>query len=118
MSEDRRTKSQLVAELESAQKTVRDLQNSIPEPLKVVPVASALAGCIRALDLLPKKRSSNLYGNPDGGEADREEIANILRHLMSRYGVDLAVHTVEPCHRVHLEDAADEVLIDRLRGRF
>ncbi|WP_417540778.1 hypothetical protein [Microbacterium maritypicum] len=118
MTEDRRTKAQIVAELESANKTIVDLQARIaPEP-SFVPVASALAGCIRALDALPRKRSSNLYGNLDGGEPDKGEVANILRHLMSRYGVDLTVHTVEPCQRVHLDDAADDVLIDRLRGRF
>lgn len=118
MSEDRRTKAQIAAELASANKTIVALQAQITPPPPAIPVASALAGCIRALDALPKRRSSNLYGNLDGGESDRGEIANVLRHLMSRYGVDLTVHTVEPCQRLHLEDAADEVLIDRLRGRF
>lgn len=116
MTDDRRTKAQIVAELASANKTIVDLQAQIVPSPPVVPVAAALAGCIGALDALPKKRSSNLY--LDGGEPDRGEVANILRHLMSRYGVDLTVHTVEPCQRVHLDDAADDVLIDRLRGRF
>lgn len=118
MNEDRRTKAQILAELEQVQLALSAAEAKIPAPLNPVPAAQALEGCIRALDLLPKKRTSNLYGNLDGGETDRGEIANVLRHLMSRYGVDLTVRSVEPCNRVHLEDAADEVLIDRLRGRF
>lgn len=118
MTDDRRTKAQIVAELASANKTIVDLQARITPQPPVVPVASALAGCIRALDALPKVRPSSGYYGADGGAVDTKEIAHILRHLMSRYGVDLTVHTVEPCQRVHLDDAADDVLIDRLRGRF
>lgn len=114
MTEDRRTKAQIVAELASANKTIVDLQARITPQPPAVPVASALAGCIRALDELPKRRTSNLYGNLDGGEPDRGEVANILRHLMSRYGVDLTVHTVEPCSREHLDEATTAMLADRL----
>lgn len=116
MTDDRRTKSQILAELDKVQAALDAVEAKAPKPLEAVPAAQALAGCIRALDLIPKKRTPNTYNGES--QPDRAEVANVLRHLMSRYGVDLTVRTVEPCARVHLEDASDDVLIDRIRGRF
>lgn len=115
MNNDRRTKAQILAELESSNKTIADLQSRVVLPPQPVPAAQA---CIRALDAIPTKRGSNLYGNLDGGSPDQGEIANVLRHLIARYGIDLTERVVEPCVRLHLEDVPDEVLIDKLRGRF
>lgn len=116
MNEDRRTKAQILEELASAQKTIDDLEKRIPAPLNVVPAASALAGCIRALDTIPTSRSRNSYDSYPAPDA--REVAHVLRHLIARYGVDIAERITEPCARVHLDDAPDAVVIDRLRGRF
>jgi hypothetical protein len=116
MTEDRRTKAQILDELANAQKTIGDLEKRIPAPLNVVPAASALAGCIRALDTIPASRSRNSYDSNPGPDA--REVTHVLQHLIARYGVDLTERVVEPCARVHLDDAPDAVVIDRLRGRF
>lgn len=117
MNDDRRTKSQLLTELERAHAALAAAEAKTPAPIEPVPAAQALAGCIRALDLLPKRRTTDPYLRNEP-VVDRGEIENILRHLMSRYGVDLVERTTEPCARDHLDDASDAALIDRIRGRF
>lgn len=117
MNDDRRTKAQIVAELASANKTIVELQTRIAPQPQAVPEASALAGCIRALDAIPAERS-NGYSSISDKAPSPSAVRNVLEHLMRRYRVDLTVHTTEPCARVHLDDADDAVLIDRLRGRF
>lgn len=116
MNEDRRTKAQILAELESAKKTVADLEKRIPEQPRVVPVANALAGCIRALDAIPP--FSRPAGYREEARPDKAQISHVLRHLMSRYDIDLTERTTEPCSRVHIDEVSDEVLFDRIRGRF
>lgn len=115
MNEDRRTKTQILAELESAQKTVRDLEKRIPEPPRVVPAAAALAGCIRALDAIGEDSNPRRYGGFSDNPRS-SEVQNVLEHLMRRYQVDLTVRTVEPCARLHLDDATDADVLNRLRG--
>lgn len=115
-TEDRRTKAQILAELEKAQAQIARLEDAIPPKPKDVPAAMALAGCIRALDAIPGVRSQNSYEREP--RLNTGEIAQVLRHLIGRYGIDLTERVTEPCERLHLEDVADEVLIDRLRGRF
>lgn len=114
MNDDRRTKAQILSELESANKKIVELQQRIPETPRVVPVASALSGCIRALDAIPAPRARNSWDQNNGPDAT--EVAHVLRHLIHRYGVDLIERRTEPCARPHLEDATDTELIAQLRG--
>lgn len=116
MNEDRRTKAQILLELERVQVELHDLEKRIPEPPRVVPVASALAGCIRALDAIPPTKIPAGYQSEP--RPDKAQISHVLRHLMSRYDIDLTERTTEPCSRVHIDDVSDEVLFDRIRGRF
>lgn len=83
MSEDRRTKAQLVEALNKANRDLLDAERRIPSAPSPVPAASALAGCIRALDPLVKRDS---YGH---GPASAE-VEQVIRYLVGRYRLDLA----------------------------
>lgn len=119
MTDDRRTKAQLLIELANAEDAARlararvdELQASRPAR---VPAADALAGCIRALDpLVPTKSTGYTYG---GTPPVLPEIASVLRHLIDRYGIDMMVRVTEPCARHHVDDAPDELLIHALRRK-
>ena len=111
MSEDRRTKAQILEELAETKIRLAAAQNRIPDAPKAIPVANALAGCIRALDLIPPAKAS-MYASP----AASSEVAHVLRHLMTRYGVDLTERVTEPCDRRHVDEATDTELIERIRG--
>lgn len=114
MSEDRRTKSQILAELAKAQETIVNLESRIPGAPTPVPVATALQGAIRALDPIAKQERSSLYSDRTIGAS--QELIGVMKHLLHRYGVDLTERTVEPCDRRHLDDASETELISRLRG--
>lgn len=116
MNDDRRTKAQILAELELSQKTIEDLRGMIVRPPEPVPAALALAGCIRAIDAIPKVKPSSGYYGTEGGHQNVIEITNVLRHLIARYGVDVTERVTEPCSKHHLDDATDAELLERLRG--
>lgn len=123
MSEDRRTKAQLVealtrseAEFERLEKRNEELHAQLADKPAVVPEADALAGCIRSLDRIAEKRSAGYgYGSDVRGNLGVEMV---IRHLIGRYGLALVERTVEPCGRKHLDDASDSELIERLRGMW
>lgn len=119
-TEDRRTKAQLLSELEDARELLRTVneQNQELERSKTrvepVPVASALAGCVRALDVIAVQQNSS-YNSSRG--LSRDDVVNVIAHLIARYQVDLTVRVVESCSRPHLDDASDEALIATLRSK-
>jgi hypothetical protein len=103
MSEDRRTKAQLLAEIERLEEARREdkrraVNVTVPEH---VPEAEALAQCIRALDPLDS-RSRSVYDPA----ASRGSIARLLKSLADKYGVEVfrTEHSIEPCERPHLDD--------------
>lgn len=115
MTDDRRTKAQILDELQRAQKKLDEYENRPVVRPDRVPAADALAGCIRALEPLTRESSRSGYGYDRSPKFP--ELENVLRHLTERYGVDLTVRTVEPCNRPHVDDATDELLIHALRSK-
>lgn len=121
MSEDRRTKAQLIAALEQQANEFNRLieRNSelhsqvAAQAVPDVAEASALAGCIRALDPIAKTRRDG-YGFSQ--QQSSREVEHVVRHLVGRYGLDLVERTMIPCDRRHLDEANDAELIERLRG--
>lgn len=117
--EDRRTKAQILAELEEAKEnlrvtTARNVElESRPTPARV-PVADALAGCIRSLDVLTRRASS--YDSTT--RPDEPQIESVLRLLAARYGISLVDKVTEPCDRLHADDMTEAMHIDAIRGRF
>ena len=120
MSEDRRTKAQLIREIEDVRGELENtraqnakLQQLVEKPV-AVPEADALAGCIRSLDRIAEKRQAGYgYGSDVRGSLGVEMV---VRHLIGRYGLALVERSVEPCGRKHLDEASDPELIERLRG--
>lgn len=98
MTDDRRTKAQLVAELERAEKEADELRARVPSAPARVPEADALAGCIRALDAI-KERSTYNYGNESSSAVRRTILA-----LCEKYGIPRFEKVPEPCGRRHVED--------------
>lgn len=113
MTEDRRTKAQLVAELERLEVRVSDLSKLIPANPPRVPEAEALAACIRALDTLKDTtRGRNNYGlNSD----HNPEVARTLLALSEKYGIKRVEKITEPCTRRHVEDVNAMDVIDAFR---
>lgn len=125
------TKSELaaqVAEYDEALALVSDERDSLATQLKAerekaqpasVLEAEALAGCIRALDLIKEanKRSSNSYNTFSNERAEWESpVRRLLVHLADRYGVSLIERTTEPCSRQHLDDVDPLAFTSALRG--
>lgn len=103
----RHTKTQLIEELESyrgEQKRLTDQLNAVPAPPKPVPEATALAGCIRALDLLNGETPNRGYFDPFNVRAGQRSVEQLLRLLAARYSVNLIEVHVEPCQREHVDE--------------
>lgn len=113
---DRRTKEQIIEELDKAQRQIAALEAKIPSPPVNVPVAAALAGAIRALDPLAKTKAGYSAYDDQKRLNATTELVGVMKHLLHRYGIDLTERTTEPCERRHLDDVTDAELIDRLRG--
>ncbi len=99
MSADRRTKQQIIdwaeAEIAAAK---RQGEQAARKP--AVPVADALAECVRALDsITPRDRG---YGSMLRQAS--HDIRNIIHMLADRYHVDRIETVVKPCDRRHVEE--------------
>ena len=113
MSEDRRTKAQLVTELERLASEVADLRARIPANPPRVPEADALASCIRALDTLKDStRGRTSYGYASD---QNPEVARTLLALSEKYGIKRVEKVTEPCTRRHVEDVNAMDVIDAFR---
>jgi hypothetical protein len=124
MTEDRRTKAQLLeaaAAAESRAKSlaakVEELEARIPAAPKAVPEANALAGCIRALDTLKDsegRSSSYSYGSdrPTGG------VARTILALCEKYGVPRFEKVPQPCERRHIEDLTAMDVMGAVQRQF
>jgi glutathione S-transferase len=112
MTDDRRTKAQILDELTRVQARLTEFENRPVARVERIPAADALAGCIRALEPLARDSSQSGYSY---NRPKFPELENVLKHLLDRYGVDLTVRITEPCNRNHVDDAPDELLIHALR---
>lgn len=112
MTEDRRTKAQLVAELARVQSEADSLRSRIPAAPPRVPEADALAGCIRALDAI-KERAGYGY-NSDSSSAVRRTIIA----LCEKYGIPRFEKVPEPCTRRHVEDMNAGDVMNAVRREF
>jgi hypothetical protein len=116
MTDDRRTKAQILADLAKSDKENMELreriasQPALPSP---VPVAVALQGAIRALDPIAKSPSRSLY--TDSEVRATADLVGVMKHLLHRYQVDLVEHRTEPCNRQHLDEATEQELVSQLR---
>lgn len=122
MSEDRRTKAQLIAALtrlegdfERIVQRNAELHGQLADKPVRVPEAEALAGCVRALDPIAKKIQRDVYGI---SQMANVEVEQVVRHLMGRYNLKLVERLVEPCSRKHLDEASESDLINRIRGEY
>lgn len=114
MTEDRRTKAQILAELEKAEKRIDALEARIPrEPVRV-PEAEALAGCIRSLDSI-KERSNYSYG---GGNEASSVVRRTILALCEKYGVKRLEKVTEPCTRRHVEDLSAADVLSAVKRDF
>lgn len=112
MSDDRRTKAQLVAELERAEREASELRARVPVSPARVPEADALADCIRALDGI-KSGQSYSYGSKDPHAVRRTILA-----LCEKYGIQREERVTEPCERRHVEDMNAVDVISAVRRDF
>lgn len=113
MTDDRRTKAQILAELAKAEDQIASLEARFPAAPQPVPVAAALQGAIRALDPIAKSGSRTLYA--DSEIRATADLVGVMKHLLHRYSVDLVEHRMAPCTRPHLDDATEADLISQLR---
>jgi hypothetical protein len=112
VSEDRRTKAQILAELEKAKEQISEMLTRIPrEPVRV-PEADALAGCIRSLDSIKDQRSYG-YGNESSSAVRRTILA-----LCEKYGVERFEKVTEPCTRRHVEDLSAADVLSAVKRDF
>jgi hypothetical protein len=119
MTDDKRTKGQLLNDLYEAEQRAERAESAIyratqniegPAP---VPEASALASCVRALEPLKERAQySSSTASPD-----RPTIERVLRSLAGRYGINLVeIHnTAQPCERRHLDEASEGELMQAIR---
>lgn len=121
MTEDRRTKAQILAELErvsadAARKAQEneELRRAQPRAPHPVPEADALAACIRALDTLNEMRRNSYSVNRDEAAAVRRTIIA----LCEKYGVDLTQKVVEQCERRHVEDMTAVDVLSAVKRDF
>jgi len=103
MTEDRRTKAQLLEELAETRKRLAESESTKSVTIELperVPEAEALAGCVRALNAIAERGQ---YGGVPNG--DRAAAARVLRSLADRYGVQVFTREVvtEPCSRTHVD---------------
>lgn len=121
MSEDRRTKAQLLedlaavrAEHHAALERQREIETKLRTfmPQNPVPEADALGLCITALDRLKdsERRSSSLsYGESHGA------VKRTILALCEKYGVPRVERVTEPCSRRHLEDLTSADVVAAVR---
>lgn len=112
MTDDRRTKAQILDELAKAEESIAELKQRIPSPPAPVPVAVALQGAIRALDPIANQRTS-LYSSAEVRAS--ADLVGVMKHLLHRYSIDLVEHRVAPCDRRHLDEANEAELVSQLR---
>lgn len=115
----RHTKAQLIEEIESyrgEQKKLVEQLNAVPPAPKAVPEAVALAGCIRALDILNGETPNRGHFDPFNVRAGQRAVEQLLRMLASRYGVDLVEVQVEPCRRSHVDEMDLSFVADAIRN--
>lgn len=115
MTEDRRTKAQLLEALATAEKRADDLKDRevyVPAAVARVPEADALASCVRALD--PLNTNSGGYGD----DSKRGAIERILHTLAAKYRVQTFTTEIrlEPCSRDHIDNIDPMYLADSIRG--
>jgi hypothetical protein len=121
VTEDRRTKAQILAALNDTTKRLNELENqksvNIEAP-RLVPEAETLAKCIRAFDVLSTSRSgvSTSYGLYERRGPSATDVGRVLRLLADKYGVDLVESVTAPCDRPHLDDASESALVGALRN--
>jgi len=132
-TEDKRTKADLLVELEEAQRKIRqakseayDAYQALPGRPPAVPEADALAGCIRALEALQETQrntrtsysTNNAYqlNYSDSGPRYINDVERILRTLAARYGVPLIEVRIEPCSRRHLDEINPDQIMSALHG--
>lgn len=129
MTEDKRTKADLLDELSEAEATIRlaksdayDAHQALPNAPARIPEADALAACIRALDALTESTKNNGYGSSyslgyTSGDSYRSQTASerVLRSLAAKYSVPLIEIRTEPCSKFHVENPDEERVLSALR---
>lgn len=119
MTQDRRTKEQLLnalaeqkaltgevqAELSKVKRALEDIPKP-PTPERV-PVADALAGCVRALDRIAPKNHYGSTGNTD--------VKHVISMLCDRYSVLRVERVTEACQLTHVENLTANDLVEMLK---
>lgn len=95
MTEDRRTKKELLERLAEVEAKNKQLEREAPAAPTPVPIADALASCIRALDGLSSRHQSY---------RDDTQTHQVLRVLAQKYGMTLKEKVLMPCDRGHLDE--------------
>lgn len=115
MNGDRRTKAQILAELEKAEAALQKVENDRPATPQRVPEAEALAACLRALDPLVRNGNSNRYEFGNFKTASGS-VSEVVGYLIAHFEIKPAV-VVRDCGRSHLDDASEGALIEALRNK-
>lgn len=102
MTEDRRTKAQLIEELGKAQDRISELSTAARAASVDTrsPEAKALDQCMKALDAIYKERSASFSGRSD------QSVRNIdwvLRTLAGKYDIEITRQVPIPCDRQHID---------------
>ncbi|MEX8058715.1 hypothetical protein [Microbacterium sp. 16-032] len=114
MTEDRRTRAQLIRELTRTQAELKTAADKLVAATQDdrTPEVRALDACVRALEPMKSRPSAATYGLVRTAPA--VGIEWVLRAVADRYGVDLTREVVAPCQRQH----ADEMSLAQIADLF
>lgn len=115
MSDDRRTKVQILEELDRITAENQKLRAAAPDRPVRVPEAEALAECIRALDKLKGASRGSGYGYTN---EPKSEVSRTILALSERYGIPRVERVPEPCARRHMEDINAMDVLTAVRRDF
>lgn len=115
-----KTRAELQAEIEDLRERLSTSRAKEAPTLDVVPEATALASCIRAIDKLENTRgnSSSLSYGYGGGRRDQTATERVLRSLAGKYQIEL-FHTEireQSCSRRHLDEISPDQVMYALRS--
>jgi len=132
MTTDKRTRGQLLNELDEAERRVADAELvayraqrdagpvNIEAPARI-PEADALAACIRALDALSKSDSTSGslgYRSYSSGDIVRQlnTTQRVIEALAVKYQMPPEKPVMVECHRRHVEDMSPVELVATIQG--
>lgn len=109
MSTDKRTKAQILAEMAELRERLEEAEKRpVPRPLDRVPIADALAACVRALDALGGRR--DIYSSHRS-----DDVAHVLNVLCEKYNVRRVERIEVPCELTHVENLTTAHILDAVK---